>query len=276
MRVYFWPGVFVIYFGFVALLWEVCVEPELIKRPPWVQVVGIGIIVALFDVFTIGIVAARAPIYFDSYAMRHGNHSDGTNIEGIVWDSHFTDLKVGITNMSVDGYDNLDVAIQPDRWTHKAAIVGSYAGCSVLPMGGDAVLAGMTGTGGATSITAHRSLEGVALDAQDNKGNLYTTLATEHGYRLRCDKFPPHFTIQIVFALVAVRQDAIGELFSKGVPPLPPGGWGLSTTEISGPKSSFDLLDTRPYPVAVHVDGNYERKLKPYKVEQTVKIEDGN
>ena len=70
MRYYFWPGVTVTYFGLAALVWEVCVEPELEKRSVWTQLIGIGIVCFLFDLFTIGVVAARAPINFDSYAMR--------------------------------------------------------------------------------------------------------------------------------------------------------------------------------------------------------------
>ena len=54
MRYYFWPGVFVVYIGIAALIWEVCAEPEFIKRSIWIQVVGIGLVFALFDLFTIG------------------------------------------------------------------------------------------------------------------------------------------------------------------------------------------------------------------------------
>jgi hypothetical protein len=119
MRVYFWPGVAVVYFGFAALIWEICVEPELVKRESSrSQLIALAIVFALLDLFTIGIVAASAPIKFYSYAMEKGDYASGTTIGGISWDSHFTDLRIAITNLSNEDYQDSDIELQPDTWTY--------------------------------------------------------------------------------------------------------------------------------------------------------------
>jgi len=267
MRYYFWPGIAVVYVWFAVLIWEICFEPELIKRPVWIQVVGIGIVGVLFDIFTIGVVAARAPIDIYSYAMRSGNYSDGTDIGGITWNSHFTALTVAITNSTADDYTDLDLTVRPDKLTYKAVIFGDSAGCNLSSIGGNTIFTSIT-KGGATKVTMQHL--GESFEAQDNVGDVFTPLATESGYRLRCGKFPGRFTIRIVFGLVAIHPD----LIPKQLPA--PGKVGMSYVEIAGPKSGLDILDSRPSPSTVIVTGNYARKLKPYSIGCTIPVKDGN
>jgi hypothetical protein len=265
MRYYFWLGVLVVYVGIAALIWEVCVEPELTKRSIWIQVVGIGLVFALFDLFTIGVVAARAPIAFYSYAMRKGDYPAGTVIGGITWDPHLTDLRVAVTNPSDDDYQDLDLAVQPDKWSYKAAIVTSPSGCDLTPIGGNTVFLARNGKGGSTTVTM--TPIGTGFDAHDNQGNLYTSLATESGYRLRCGKFPAHFSVQIVFAVVTVRPDLLPKQSNFS---------GTYMTELTPTKSDFDLLDRRPSPSVVLMRGSFIRVLKRYSITGTINIKDGN
>ena len=258
-----------IYFAFAVLLWELCFEPELIKRPERIQIAGIGILFALVDLFTIGIVAARAPLTLYSYAMRKGNYAAGTVLGGISWDPHFTDLRVAITDPNSDDYSDLDLAVQPDNWVYKAAILESPLGCDLTPIGGDSIFfARESGSGGADTVTATRLGKGV--DAHDSLGYAYgTPFATKGGYRLRCGKLPADFTIKLVFALISPNPTL------NSMPAIPSGTWGLRVDEIAA-GSEFDTLDDRPSPSTVTLNGKYVRILKPHTITSTIPVKDGN
>src|ERR1022692_540481 len=83
MRAYFGLGLFLVYLGFALLIWEVCLAPLLLRRPSWVQLSGMGVVIALLSWFSIQIAGARAPMRVDSYAMRNSNYLDGVDIFGI-------------------------------------------------------------------------------------------------------------------------------------------------------------------------------------------------
>jgi hypothetical protein len=272
MRYYYSWGVLIVYVGILFLLYEVCVEPWLLKRPLPIQVCLIAVVLLLCDVFSIGIVGAQAPINFQSYAMRKGDYSPGTTIAGIAWDSHLTDLRVTLTNPTNDDYENLDVAVQPDKWTYKAGLLNS-PGCDLLQMGGDTVSIVRSAKGGATSITSIRV--GTGFDFQDNVGDVFIPLATKLGYRVRCTKLSAHFTVQIVFAVVSVYPELLKETGAVGKK-LDPGNWGMGYAELHGAKSEFDVLDVRPSPSVVQLSGEYIRKLKPFTITETVAVDNGN
>jgi hypothetical protein len=224
----------------------------------------------LFDLFTIGIVAARAPISLQSYAMRKGNYNSGTPIGGIIWDSHFTDLRVAVTNPTDDDYESLDLVVQPDQWSHKAAILTESSGCDLSAIDGNVISFAIAKESGPLTLKATRV--GAGFDMQDSSGNTYTSIATESGYRLRCGKLPAHFTIRIVFAVVGVSS-----LWKTlQVPQGPLGTWGMGMAEFSGGSSLFDLLDPRPFPSRLTVKGGYLRKLKPFTVVETITVGDSN
>jgi hypothetical protein len=272
MRYYYLWGVLVVYVGLGFWFLEICGDPWVLKRPLGFQVSLIGLVLVFFDVFSIGVVGARAPIDFKSYAMRNGDYPPGTAIAGITWDSHLTDLRVVMTNPTDDDYENLDVAVQPDKWTYKAGLLNS-PGCDLSAIGGNTVFVVVNSKGGATKITGTRV--GTGFDAQDNAGDVFTALATESGYRLRCLKLPARFTVQIVFAVVSVQS----ELLRKISPPargLAPGKWGMGFAELAGPKSQFELLDPRPSPLVVQLSGSYTRKLKPFRIARIVPVDAGN
>ena len=272
MHYYYFGGVLIVYVGFLFLLYEVCVEPWLLKRPLPIQVFLIAVVLLLCDVFSIGIVGAQAPISFQSYAMRKGDYPPGTAIAGIAWDSHLTDLRVTLTNPTDDDYENLDVAVQPDKWTYKAGLLSSPE-CDLLQMGGDTVSVVRSGKGGATSFTSIRV--GTGFDFQDNVGDVFIQLATELGYRVRCTKLPAHFTVQIVLAVVSVDPELLKKVGPAGKK-FGPGEWGLGYAELHGPKSEFDVLDVRPSPSVVQLSGKYIRKLKPFAITETVAVVNGN
>jgi hypothetical protein len=266
MRYYFWAGVIAFYVAFILLTWEICFEPELLKRPGWIQVALIGVALALFDLFTIGIVCARAPLEFFSYSMRKGDYAAGTIIGSITWDRHFTDLRVAITNLSGDDYGDFDVTLCPDEWTHKAAILDNASTCALNPVdGGTFVSFARAAKHGELAWKGMR-VPGGGFVVNDSMGNAYTPLATRDGYRLRCGKLPAHSTVKIVFAVVSLGPSLL--------PARIPRTWGgLNEGQVSDP---FDLLDSRPAPSKIVVKGTYTRTMKPFSVMENIVVVDGN
>lgn len=254
------------YTFFVLSSFEAWFDPPL-KR---VRLLCLPLILMAALWFTSAVVFATAPIEFLSYAMRSGDYAPGTVIGGISWDAHFTDLRVAVTNPSEADYQDLDLKFQPDKGTYKAALLGDAAGCDLISAGGNTVFATIS-KGGATKITTQKLGEG--FDAHDNVGDLITPLLTDGGYRLRCSKFPARYTVRIVFALATVDPQLVSILTR----PIPPGKMNLSYAEIAGPKSPFDMLNTKPSPTKVLVEGSYTNSMrKPYPIKTTVTINDGN
>ena len=60
---------------------ELCFDPWWIGRPYGVQIIAIGVVLAIVDIFTIGIVLARAPLSIAAY-VRQGDRP-GDVVEGI-------------------------------------------------------------------------------------------------------------------------------------------------------------------------------------------------
>jgi hypothetical protein len=271
MHYYYYLGVAIVYLGLGFLLWEVCVDPLLTRRSLPLRVVLIGLVFVLFDAFSIGIVEAQAPLSFQSYAMKKGEYPKDTTIGGIAWDSHLTDLRVTATNPTDDDYENLDVEVQPDKWTYKAALLSSSSGCDLSPMGGETVFVALNVKGGNTTITSTRF--GNTFDAHDNVGDVFSPLASAFGYRLRCGKLPAHFTVQIVFAVVTLNPSLVPE---ENLHNMPKGTWGLSAAELAGVHSIFELFESRPSPSIIQVKGQYVRILKPFKIDRSELVQDGN
>jgi hypothetical protein len=267
---YFW-GVAVIYIGFLFLLFEVCADPWVLNCSLTMQIVLIAFVLLFVDIFSIGVVAAQAPITFQSYAMRNGDYSPGVTIAGMAWDSHFTDLRVVLTNPTDDDYENLDIDVQPDQWTYKAALLDS-PGCDLSPLGGNMVSVATT-KGGATSVTT--TPVGPGFDAHDNAGGVFAVMATEFGYRIRCAKLSQHLTAKIVFAVVRISPELLRQI-GISTNGLSPGKKGVEIAELAGVKSPFDILGSKPLPLTVQLSGVYTRKFKPFKITTIVVVGNGD
>jgi hypothetical protein len=263
----FWWGYGLAVVGFVLLILEVCVEPELLKRPVWIQVALLAACFAGFDILTITLISPYAPVGVISYSPRNGEYKLGTEFAGIEWDSHLADLRVSLTNPNYADYEKVDFAIYPDAWTHKAAILNASQGCELMALPRDKLSVSMNMKGGATRITSTNL--GGDTDIHDNSGDIFTTLATDGGYRLRCETFFSHSTIQIVFALVTLPS------FIDTKPP-PPGKKKLETVEIAGAKSAFEVLGDKPNPKNVRVEGHFKKNKQPFSFKCATRVLDGS
>ena len=111
---------------------------------------------------------------------------------------------------------------------------------------------------------------GPKLETHDNQGDVFTTLVTDSGYRLICDKIPPQFSVEVVFALASVLPQ-----FDR---PLNPdkNKWAMEIEELGNVSTIFDMLDQRPFPTHISVDGSYTMRFKPMAIHRTEAVLDGN
>jgi hypothetical protein len=253
MRFYYHVGIAFTLLGFLACSLELIYEPWFLKKPWWVNIAGFAVLVALLDLFLIGSVLRVAPIDVEAY-VHPSNYAPNAVISGIAWHEHLTDLRAVITNPTDDGYQDTDISIIPDSWIHKAAIVGNSYGCSLESLGGDTVSSAIAHESGKVTITEKRV--GAFFDPYDSSGNVYTTVAANGGYRMRCGTLPSHSTVQIILALVSTPPD-----FYR-----PKEGWAVNASEWSGVKNFLDIFGNRPSPTRVVISARYSRGIKPYRL----------
>ena len=169
----FWGGYALLVFGFALLIYEVIVEPELKKRARWIRLTVLTGCVAAFMLLTYFFISLRSGVKIVSYSVRRGEHQIGTEIGGIKWNPHLADLQVSITNSTKDDYENVDLAIHPDAWTYKAAIMSSSQGCELMALPRNKLTVFEHTTEGTTRITSTNI--GQDTDVNDNSGDLPTT-----------------------------------------------------------------------------------------------------
>ena len=63
MRLNFWVGVVAVFGGLLSCGAEICFEPLLLKRPPWIQIGLFAVLALAAGSFLIGVVFPNHPIY---------------------------------------------------------------------------------------------------------------------------------------------------------------------------------------------------------------------
>jgi hypothetical protein len=276
MRYSFVLGVCAIYLAMIILVIEIWRE---VKSQIPLRVSLIGLVFVIFCVFSIRVVFRQAPVTLQSYAMKKGEYPAGTVIAGIAWDSRLTDMRVVVTDPTDDDYDNLDVEVQPDTWTYKAALLTNDSGCQLSKMPDtkaiSVVLSSKGGTNKVTSVYTGGTFEG-----QDAVGDIFLPLVSESGYRLRCGKLPAHFSVRVVFALAVPHPGAAKTFQTLTTPPKVDKPGEYLVTEVSEFKehldSIFQALGPRPIPSVVQLKGHYVREMKPFKFDEHIEVVDGN
>jgi hypothetical protein len=265
-------GVTLVYVGFILLIAEIIYDPKIISKPYQVQIVSVCAAFCAAGVFTITVVATQAPIGLYSYALNNGNHADGTNISGIVWDSRFTELRVNISNSEPFDDEDIDLLVHPDKWVYRGSIIDVPLTCELHAAGGDSLSSTRKTKDGPFTTTATRigSLKDVEIN--DTEGNDHVTLATEGGYRLRCAKLPANSAVKLVFAVVEIDDKKLDPQAT-----VKPGQFGMTMT---GPLplsfSEFDVFKPRPRPSTVTIKGSYKRQYKNFTLDKTIGVNDGN
>lgn len=239
---------------------EIWFEPSL-RKVRWPLSAAIVIATCWFS---ITVPFAKDPLEVSAY-VPPGGHADAESIGGIAWDSHFTDLRMAMSNSTSNDYQNLDVVVKPDKWTHKAAVL-SGAGCNLSEVGGNVLTMSKMPLKTSTQDSFTGMRIGDSYETYDSAGNEFVVMASESGYRLRCATFPSKSTIKMVFALVAPQPSLTPHMTG------PLGGFAMDVQTYSGVTAWVEMLNSKPSPGTITITGKYTSGIKPHSIEQAIKV----
>lgn len=188
------------------------------------------------------------------------DHPPGTSIAGIAWHPKLEEVRLSITNPSNGDYQDLDILMQPREWIYRAAIFGdSPSVCSLFQAGENKLSFSRLTKDGPTTFYANPV--GNGFDPYVSSGDMSATLATDGGYRLRCQTLPANSTVIIVFALVTPPgSDLLPRPPENGVP----GSFAVAASTLKGVSNPLDVLGNRPSSKSFVVHEKYVRGLRPY------------
>lgn len=179
---YYWLAVGLINIGFIFFV--IGAYREQWERV-WVRWLLIGLILVVMVVFHWLWVFIDLPLEVASVTI-DAEHPQGSSIAGIQWRPEFTELQVFIGNPSTSNYYDIDVIVRPDLPVAKIAQRTDIPGISLEDRHG--------------STTTLVRVEG----AQKTTVPL-VLLATDSGYRVRCEKLSARTTMQLVLAVVQMK-----------------------------------------------------------------------
>lgn len=181
---WFWPAAILIYAGFALFAIDAWCEPELKDKTFW-RVVILLVICSFAATFSYGIVFVKAPLGV-SALMTDATYPAGTQISGIAWRPEFTEVQVWINNDTDKNYDDLNLVLRP------VSAIASIGQASTLP-------------GISFEEKNHESVRLMAGQINQMSAIPLALLATDGGYRVRCQHLPSHSTLEITLALADIK-----------------------------------------------------------------------
>ncbi|MGD1097701.1 MAG: hypothetical protein ABSB35_37655 [Bryobacteraceae bacterium] len=261
----FWFAVVLVYAGFTMTVAEVALDPFFLRRSERIQLLAFAAVFCLIAWFTIRIPLMNAPLAVDSW-IYPGQHSDVT-IGTIKWNSHFTDLRVTLTNPSPNDYDDLNITLVPKAWIYDATLLDSN-GCTLnRSAGGDVQLVSLDSKVSKHHSFSMRKLPDGSMEVYDSEGNLYHTVATNSGFTLRCSKVASTSTIHLVFAAVSQSNDLPEPVATTHISDLSVGAFKDFTDE-------FKLFGDKPSVKAIEMRGYYRREKKTFSATLHVPVQE--
>jgi hypothetical protein len=254
---WYWPAVLLIYCGFAVLAADLWLEPDL-RRKLWWKIFGSLVIFSFGAAFTFGFVWISAPLPISDFAS-NGDYPKGQKIADIPWQNEFTELDVFIENPTSRPYEDFNIVLRPDAPIVAIKQDGKACDASIEEVNGGTIKQAL--------ISANRTI----------KQNPLVLLATDAGYRVRCDHLPPKSRMKLVIALADIRWNP-----RKPTTPQPDGGifdadyiirqrikdfstyWlGHSGADVYIPFTSSQFL---------HVSGEYTSMYRRREISEDVNI----
>lgn len=193
---YFWVAVALVNLGLILFTLDVFLEGW---AKSWIRWVFVGLIVMILCAFNWFWVLSEAPLLVTAMAI-NAEYPQGMTIAGITWQDKFTRLDVAIENPSTHAYEDLNLVIKPNFHIAKITQATSYSGVTFEDQYG-------------------MDVRMVGVHGDQRAANPLELIATDAGYRVRCERLPAKSVLKIVMAIVDVRYDPHpnkpGELFSK-------------------------------------------------------------
>ena len=184
-------GLFIVYFGFLLCFAECIWEPLLLSRSYALQVILMSVLFVVVGIFTIEVAIVRAPLVFSTLGSRidYSLPNSPTAPGGIPWRPFYTELDVTATNPTDENYDNVDLFLRPDSSVAALAELTNLPGVSFQNKQG---------------MEMRLTAEVLGTNEKTNG----TFLATNDGYKVHCPRIPPHSSLAMVMAIVAIKRSA--------------------------------------------------------------------
>jgi hypothetical protein len=253
---WFWFAVVTIYAGFALLAIDAWFEPKLTTK--WKTPV-IAVLVGLAAIFSWVCVFVDAPVDFGAI-ITDAPYPAGTNIAGISFRPEFTELRLLIKNPTTMDYKNLNIVIQPTVPVAAIAQLTNVSGVSFEDKNG--VSARMTvypGPGKATAVPQ-------------------SLLATDVGYRMRCERLLSGQSITVIIALADMKTPPPSSLTLDDVLHNKDNILRIKIADSSSSRNYWyghpdgDVYTPRPDTQAVFVDGKYEARYRERSISQKITV----
>jgi hypothetical protein len=242
ISLYYWTSVIFCYVGLSLLFIDAYFHPELTKG--W-RATLVCVVVVLFAGFTFGIVLVPAPINFWATCFG-GEYPSGAMVAGIPWSKKYVELRIYINNPTRFDYEEVNLVIRPDKPVVAVAQAGEYPKVTFRDAYG-----------------SNTHLEDLTLATGERKVIPLMLIATDSGYRVRCEKLPAHTNIQMVMAIASVYEPAKGSIVNREDPRFfLKEGYEGGTSYWYGHEIWDGLYAERPSVTNVHIDGEYRAVLK--------------
>jgi uncharacterized membrane protein YhdT len=72
----YWLGITVVFIGFIVTIWELRTEPELIRRPRWIQISVLALCFLGFARLLVSLIKLEAPLKDYDYSSMNAQHPD--------------------------------------------------------------------------------------------------------------------------------------------------------------------------------------------------------
>jgi hypothetical protein len=183
---WYWPGVTLIYAGFLLLCIDASIAPELKNSPKW-KIGIVTVLLAFGSAFSWAIVFVKAPLEI-SAIVTDAQYPPDSKIAGIVWRPEFTELQVWITNPSDRNYDDLTLVVRPTSAIAAIAQLTDVPNVSFEDKNGfTARLMDINPTAGTKNVVP------------------LVLLATDTGYKMRCQHLSAGTEIKLEIALADIK-----------------------------------------------------------------------
>ncbi|MGE0469456.1 MAG: hypothetical protein AB7L09_10480 [Nitrospira sp.] len=181
---YFWFAVALVNVGLLLVFVDVVAEKWKSTALRWALIVMVLTSVVGFNWFWV-FVDLPMPV---SVMVVNGEYSEGTSIAGIPWQPKFTELQVEVVNSSKRNYEDLNIVFKPNLPVAAISQLTTYQGVVFEDRYG---------------VT----MRAVEVHGAEQKASSQVLVATDAGYRMRCDKLPAGGGIRVVMAIADVKYD---------------------------------------------------------------------
>jgi len=137
-------------------------------------VAGFFFLVASWFTFRV-VIGSTKPVIDASWIA--GNYATGTDVNGITWNSAWSDLRLGLRNNADEDLKDVDIALRVDGWTTATKVVGGL--CTIAP---------------------DSALQIIGTDRSGNQ-TLFPKGPQSQTYHLMCAKIPARMSVWTVIAM---------------------------------------------------------------------------